>query len=256
MSINGMFVFDSVVHGFNSTAANVADRYGRSLLLANHAFQWGMVPAPYRLEPLRYFQAVSPDVLDSLLFLESDIDAACYHMVPAFGFLHDMSPMKVGLELKRRYPHRIFNYGGVSPLQGQRALDQLDQQAEEWGIRGLKLYPLDVIDGEMRVLRFDDKDVLYPILERCRKLGIKVVAVHKAMPLGAVQMDPFKNGDVDYAAIDFPDLSFEVVHSGSPSSTRPPSRSPVSRTSMWASNRPQRSPSAIRESSPASSASS
>src|SRR5258706_13438686 len=42
----------------------------------------------------------------------------------------------------------------------------------------------------------------------------RVIAVHKAMPLGPVQMDPFRNGDVDYAAIDFPDLAFEVVHSG------------------------------------------
>ncbi len=214
MSIGGMFVLDSVVHGFNSTAANVASRYGRSLLLANHAFQWAMVPAPYRLEPRRYFQAVSPDVLESLLFLESDVDMACYHMVPAFGFLHDMSPMAVGLELKRRHPKRVMNYGGVSPLQGQKALDDLDRQVEEWGISGLKLYPIDVVDGEIRVQRFSDRDLLYPILERCRKHKIRVVAVHKAMPLGAVAMDPFRNSDVDYAAIDFPDLNFEVVHSG------------------------------------------
>jgi len=63
-------------------------------------------------------------------------------------------------------------------------------------------------------LHFDDRELLYPILERCRTRGVKVVAVHKAMPLGAVAMDPFKNGDVDYAAIDFPDLNFEIVHSG------------------------------------------
>ncbi|MFO1149929.1 MAG: amidohydrolase family protein [Alsobacter sp.] len=214
MSIGGMFVLDSVVHGFNSTASNVASRYGRSLLLANHAFQWAMVPDPYRLEPRRYFQAVSPDVLESLLFLESDVDMACYHMVPAFGFLHDMSPMSVGLELKRRHPHRVMNYGGVSPLQGRKALDDLDRQVEEWGISGLKLYPIDVVDGEIRVQRFSDRDLLYPVLERCRKHGVKVVAVHKAMPLGSVAMDPFRNSDVDYAAIDFPDLNFEVVHSG------------------------------------------
>ena len=153
-------------------------------------------------------------MLESLLFLESDVDMACYHMVPAFGFLHDFSPMSVGLELKRRHPHRIINYGGVSPLQGQKALDDLDRQVEEWGIIGLKLYPVDVVDGEVRVQRFSDRDLLYPILERCRKHGVKVVAIHKAMPLGAVAMDPFRNSDVDYAAIDFPDLNFEVVHSG------------------------------------------
>lgn len=214
MSIDGMFVFDSVVHGFDATAANVASRYGRSLLLANHAFQWAMVPDPYRLKPDRYFQPVSADVLEAALFLESGIDAACYHTVPAFGFLHDFSPMSVGLELRRRHPGRVILYGGISPLQGPRALDQLDQQIDEWGISGLKLYPVDVIDGEVRVLRFDDRDLLYPVLERCRRRGVKVVAVHKAMPLGAVAMDPFKNGDIDYAAIDFPDIAFEVVHSG------------------------------------------
>ena len=214
MSVNGAFVFDSVVHGFDSTAANVASRYGKSLLLSNFEFQWSMVPDPYRLEPLRYFQAISADVLESLLFLESDVDAAVYHTVPAWGFLKDMSPIRVGLELKRRHPNRVFLYGGISPLQGEKALDELDRQVEEWGIIGLKLYPVDVIDGEIKVLRFDDHKLLYPVLERCRKRGIKVIAVHKAMPLGAVAMDPFKNSDVDYAAIDFPDLSFEIVHSG------------------------------------------
>ncbi|HTW25828.1 MAG TPA: amidohydrolase family protein [Acetobacteraceae bacterium] len=214
MSIDGMFVFDSVVHGFDSTTANIASRYGKSLLLGNHAFQWAMVPDPYRLPPDRYFQPITADILESALFLETQVDAACYHTVPAFGFLHDFSPMAIGLELKRRHPDRMILYGGISPLQGPRALDELDRQVEEWGISGLKLYPVDVIDGDVRVLRFDDRDLLYPVLERCRARGVRVVAVHKAMPLGAVAMDPFKNGDIDYAAIDFPDLAFEVVHSG------------------------------------------
>ncbi|MBV8564133.1 MAG: amidohydrolase [Methylobacteriaceae bacterium] len=214
MSIDGMFVLDSVVHGFDSTAANAVSRYGRALLQSNHGFQWAMVPDPYRLEPLRYFQTMSADVVESLLFYESGIDLAVYHTVPAWGFLRDMSPMQIGLELKRRHPHRILLYGGISPLQGAKALDDLDRQVEEWGIIGLKLYPVDVVDGELKVLRFDDQKLFYPVLERCRRHGIKVIAVHKAFPLGPVQMDPFRNSDVDYAARDFPDIAFEVVHSG------------------------------------------
>ncbi|MBV9220478.1 MAG: amidohydrolase family protein, partial [Methylobacteriaceae bacterium] len=108
----------------------------------------------------------------------------------------------------------ILLYGGISPLQGAKALDDLDRQVEEWGIIGLKLYPVDVVDGELKVLRFDDQKLFYPVLERCRQHGIKVIAVHKAFPLGPVQMDPFRNSDVDYAARDFPDIAFEVVHSG------------------------------------------
>ena len=209
-----MTVIDSVVHGFDLTAANAIGRYGRGVLLATYGFQWSMVPDPYRVEPLRYFQTVSADVLESLLFQESDVDLAVYHTVPAWGFFHDMSPMSVGLELRRRHPKRVLLYGGISPLQGRKALDDLERQAAEWGVIGLKLYPVDVVEGELRVLRFDDQDLLYPVLEACRRLGIKLVAVHKAMPLGPVQMDPFRNSDVDYAARDFPDLIFEVVHSG------------------------------------------
>ena len=214
MSINGIFVVDSVVHGFDTTAANAIGRFGRGVLLSNFGFQWAMVPDPYRVEPLRYFQTISADVLEALLFHESEVDVAVYHTVPAWGFFRDFSPMSVGLELRRRHPRRVLLYGGVSPLQGQKALDDLERQVEEWGIIGLKLYPVDVVDGELRVLSFADREILYPVLERCRRLGVKVIAVHKAMPLGPVQMDPFRNGDVDYAAIDFPDLAFEVVHSG------------------------------------------
>ena len=214
MSINGTFVVDSVVHGFDTTAANAVSRFGRGVLLSNFGFQWAMVPDPWRVEPLRYFQTTSADVLEALLFHESRVDLAVYHTVPAWGFFRDFSPMSVGLELRRRHPKRVLLYGGISPLQGKKALDDLERQVAEWGIIGLKLYPVDVVDGELRVLRFDDRKLLYPVLKRCRELGVKVIAVHKAMPLGPVQMDPFRNGDVDYAAIDFPDLAFEVVHSG------------------------------------------
>ena len=44
MSIDGIFVVDSVVHGFDTTAANAIGRFGRGVLQANFGFQWAMVP--------------------------------------------------------------------------------------------------------------------------------------------------------------------------------------------------------------------
>jgi predicted TIM-barrel fold metal-dependent hydrolase len=214
MTPDGFAVIDSVVHAFDSTSANAIGRFGRELLLGNFAFQYAMVPDPYRLPAARYFQAIDVETLESLLFHESYTDIAVFHTIPAWGFLHDMSPMRVGLALRERNPGRVQLYGGISPLQGPQVLDELDRQVAEWGIIGLKLYPVDIIDGEVRVLSFSDQDVLYPVLERCRKLGIRVIAIHKSSPLGPTQMDPFRPGDVDYAARDFPDLNFEIVHGG------------------------------------------
>src|SRR5882724_1419365 len=108
MSIDGIFVVDSVVHGFDTTAANAVGRFGRGVLLSNFGFQWAMVPDPYRVEPLRYFQTTSADVLEALLFHESGVDLAVYHTVPAWGFFRDFSPMSVGIELRRRHPKRVL----------------------------------------------------------------------------------------------------------------------------------------------------
>src|SRR2546421_1641848 len=154
MSINGIFVVDSVVHGFDTTAANAVSRFGRGVLLSNFGFQWAMVPDPYRVEPLRYFQTTSADVLEALLFHESGVDLAVYHTVPAWGFFRDFSPMSVGLELRRRHPKRVLLYGGISPPPGEKAPGDLERQGARGGIIRLKVYPVDVVDGRPAGVRF------------------------------------------------------------------------------------------------------
>lgn len=37
----------------------------------------------------------------------------------------------------------------------------------------------------------DDPEVAFPVFERARQLGIKVIAVHKALPLGPVELRQF-----------------------------------------------------------------
>jgi predicted TIM-barrel fold metal-dependent hydrolase len=60
----------------------------------------------------------------------------------------------------------------------------------------------------------DDPEIAFPLFERAEKLGIKVVAVHKALPLGPVPMEHYKVDDIDRACMAFPGLNFEVVHGG------------------------------------------
>ena len=46
------------------------------------------------------------------------------------------------------------------------------------------------------------------------QLGVKVVAVHKSIPMGNAPTAPFRPDDIESPAADFPDLNFEIVHGG------------------------------------------
>lgn len=216
MSLGKTLVIDAVAHAVdNSPESRDANRYARAVVDGNFAWQQALIPAEYVLERERYCAKVSPEMLLSALFLESPVDIACFHALPMWGIFKDYSPISVGLEIRRRYPHRMLIYGAVSPFEGvERTLDDLERQHAEWKINGIKLYPLDLVDGKLRSYSMADEELLYPIFQKCRDLKIKVVSVHKAVPLGIAPMDPFRVGDIDYAARDFPDLVFEVVHAG------------------------------------------
>ena len=107
-----------------------------------------------------------------------------------------------------------MTYVGVSPTRGLEVClkDLEDQMRELPRSIGLKLYPDEV--EPFRSWRMDDPNLAYPLFERAQKLGIKTVAIHKAIPNGPVPINPYRVDDVDGAAIHFPDLSFEIVHSG------------------------------------------
>jgi len=66
----------------------------------------------------------------------------------------------------------------------------------------------------LRSWRMDDAKLAFPLFKAARDRGIKIIAIHKAAPLGPVPLNPFKLDDVGGAADAFPDLSFEIVHAG------------------------------------------
>jgi uncharacterized protein len=216
---NGMlgehFVIDAVAHALDSSEESRGrNRYAKSVVDGNFKWQWALMPDEYRIPAERYFRSITPEILGSALFEESQTDMACFHTLPMRGIFEDFSPMSVGLAIRERYPHRMVLYGAASPIDGSDMLAEVERQVEEWGIAGVKLYPVDLVDGRLESYSMADERRVYPLLEKCRELGVKVVAVHKAVPLGIAPTDPFRLGDVDHAARDFPDLSFEVVHAG------------------------------------------
>jgi hypothetical protein len=213
--LNGKFVIDAVTHGFDNRPENcIGGGYAERIVDNNYDFQRTMMPERYRLTHEQYYQRMTPDMVAYSLFAESDTDVAVYHPLPTWGVFKDFSPVDIGLEIGERWPGRMTVYGAVSPLEGSKVLDELERQVSEWNVTGVKLYPVDLIDGRMRSFSMGDEKIAYPVFQKCLDLGIRVVAIHKALPLGTAPVEVFRPDDVDYAARDFPDLHFEIVHGG------------------------------------------
>jgi predicted TIM-barrel fold metal-dependent hydrolase len=216
--IGDAVVIDTVVHGYHLADENLNDlEFGREIVgmvYGAHQVYSPRGEEKWILSRARFYHANDPDLVGHALFAESQTDLAIYHGVPLFGLTKDGgSPLWVGAEMRRRWPGRVLLYGPASPFM-PGVLDEIDRMVEEDGIVGLKLYPWDLVNGESRSWRMDDEKQVFPILERARSRGIKSVAVHKALPLGRVHIEPFLVTDIEGAAMAFPDLNIEIVHGG------------------------------------------
>jgi hypothetical protein len=213
--IDGIPVIDAVVHAYNWAPENYANRYGAILAQqVYHATHAAAAPG-YRLPQDTWIRDWSVEEISNVSFVESDTDIAVHHALQIGAYKDGSCSLEKALEAKQRWPHRTVVYAGVDPLTGKLALDELDRQVELLNPVGVKLYPNTFIADQVHGWRMDDPEVAFPVFERAQKLGLKVVAIHKAVPMGPVPMDVYKVDDIDRAAIAFPDLNFEIVHGGS-----------------------------------------
>lgn len=216
--LGDVFVVDGVLHGYHFAQENHVrggELYANGVANAVYGFHTGYSPSSDPLITHRQMGAANDaDFLAQMSFAESHADVAIYHGLPMFGWFRDGgSPMSVAREMDERWPGRIIKYGPISAhLPG--ALEEVDRLVEEEGVVALKLYPLDLIDGQLRPTQMDDPDIAYPIFERAQQLGLKVIAMHKAVPMGPVPLAAYRPDDVDEAAQAFPNLTFEIVHGG------------------------------------------
>jgi hypothetical protein len=214
---------DSTVHVYNFSKANVLPSAGpypmelAGMLYEGFMKQFSPRGQPQWLMPREwYYDDPEPNLerLAHALFAESQTKACIYHGLPNFGYFKDGgSPLWVGEKMSERWPGRVELYGPVSPWQPDWR-DRIDAHVEKSRVKGIKLYPMDLVDGEVKGFRLDDPQVAFPIIEYARKRGIRNVAFHKSIPFGRVPMDTFRVTDVDSPAIAFPDVSFEIVHGG------------------------------------------
>src|ERR1700693_2714067 len=213
--IKDILVVDASAHSYNLGEDNyAAGRYSRAAVDALHGAHYVLSPVGHRLPRERYARDWTLGETAKMLFVESDYDFACHHVTPINAFKDGGCSIAKAREARDRWPGRFKVYAGVDPVFLERALDSLEEQVEELNPVGLKLYPNSYTADGVVGWHMDDPEIAFPVFQRALDLGLKVVAIHKAIPLGPVPMDHYRMDDIDAAAAAFPDLQFEVVHGG------------------------------------------
>ena len=212
--IDGIPVIEGVTHAYNLDPSNLRHKHAGIVAGLFHRLVDGLSKPGYALDEDQYLRDWTIEETANLLFVESDTDFACYHVLPLNAFADGLCSFDKALEAKQRWPDRFITYCGVDPLTGEAAIEEMERQVELLDPVGLKLYPNSWLADEPRGWHMDNPEVAFPLFERAQQLGLKVIAVHKSVPLGPVPIDYYRVDDVDRAAIAFPDMNFEVVHGG------------------------------------------
>jgi predicted TIM-barrel fold metal-dependent hydrolase len=149
------------------------------------------------------------------VFLDSDTDLAVLTFVPS---LPEDSPLSIEEADKTRQvvdalegTKRLLVHGRVHPnVPGE--LDRMQELAERWKIAAWKTYTGFGPGGKGYFL--DDPKFGIPFIEKARALGIKVICIHKGLPLPGQDYEFSTCRDVGVVAKAYPDVTFIVYHSG------------------------------------------
>jgi predicted TIM-barrel fold metal-dependent hydrolase len=214
--IKGSLVVDGVVHGYNWTEQNWAIPEARSATAAGPGFHGFLSPSgSSRLTSEEFLRDWQIEDIEEALFLESQVDIAVYHGTPVYDLYKDgHSATSKGFKMKQRNPNRTFVYGAVNPLEGKKALDDMEKLVKEHRVDGIKVYAAYYSNGKTNPVNLDDPEFGFPFIERALELGVRVIATHKAIPFGPVNPFPYGLTDIPDAAARYPEMNFEIVHSG------------------------------------------
>jgi predicted TIM-barrel fold metal-dependent hydrolase len=218
-ALRNVFIADSVSHGYNYSPSNRTNQVFGGMVSEQlyKGVHVGLQPddPKWRLSEERFNFATDPGLVGRALFDESPTDFTVYHEVPFFGLFKDgSSDIEVGKAMRTRWgADRVALYGGVSAVQPD-AMDRMDRLAQTPGVVGIKLYPGDLIDLRWKNALMSDRDLMFPVIEKARSMGLKSVAVHKAIYVDNMDPNAFNVNDVGVAAKAFPEMTFEIVHGG------------------------------------------
>jgi hypothetical protein len=148
------------------------------------------------------------------VFMDSDTDLMVLSFVPS---TREAEPVTIeAADAVRRIverlegTHRLLLHGRVNPNQ-PGDLEGMDELAQKWRVSAWKTYTQYGPGGRGYFL---SDEVGTRFIERARKLGVKVICVHKGLPFGSRSYEHSQCGDIGVVAKRFPDVKFLIYHSG------------------------------------------
>lgn len=215
--IEGSVVVDAVVHPYDLSPGNQDPRAEAQLeaVYGAHVVATGPDHPEHLLQRDEFFSDLPFEAIADSVFVESPADLAIIHALPNLGFCRGpvTSPDRAAA-FRDRHPDRLRLYATVDTPATDDAITQLERQVRALGVDGLKLYPAFFYDGTGAGWRLDGPDFATPLLEAARDMGIRNVAIHKALWLPPAPREAFDVDDLDGALERFPDINFFMVHAG------------------------------------------
>ncbi len=161
-----------------------------------------------------YLNCLGPEEFIKDVFLDSDTDMMVLSFVPSKA---DAEPLTIQtadavrkIVDRMEGMHRLLLHGRVNPNQ-KGDLEAMDELKERWDVSAWKTYTQ---FGPGGTGYFLSDDIGSQFIEKARKLGVKVICVHKGLPFGRQSYEHSKCTDIGVVAKRFPDVAFLVYHSG------------------------------------------
>jgi predicted TIM-barrel fold metal-dependent hydrolase len=209
-----IFIIDSHIALWDGSPENQRNIHGEQFINCFYDYHKNLSPQEY-IWPKEKFLKYDSDTLINDVFVKGYVDVAIFQPVVLSEFYKNgFGDLKINHELVKKYPGRFIGNGNFDPRDGNRGLEDLEYQKEEYGIKGVKLYTAEWRGASKGYKLSDPWAQRY--LEKCQELGIKNIHVHKGPTVTPLNRDAFDVADIDDAASSFPELNFIVEHVGLP----------------------------------------
>jgi len=216
--VDDTFVFDGVVHvadfSFENLKARPNPEQIDAFISAVRRALGGVVTVTMG-DDVSDVAKGSTEANYDVIFRDAPTDMAVVGNLPFFGregaLYKDADwPLTLNYRLAEAHPERCVFAGGAEPTSQSMSetLAAIERQVTELGAKSMKFYPFH--------WRADDKELGYPMYEKCLELGVNIVQFHYCQPADSshdveIQMPNY----LQRPARDFPELTF-IMHHPSP----------------------------------------
>ena len=209
-----VFIIDVHTHYWDGRGENHRNRHGAEFIDCFYDYHRNLSPAEY-VWPRDKFRRYSPETMVQDLFVDGYDDMAILQPTYLTDFYVDgFNTTEQNATIKQAYSDRFILNGAFDPRDGERGLEYLEELVNTFKIRGVKLYTAEW-KGDSKGWKLSEPWA-YRYLEKCQKLGVKNIHVHKGPTILPLNRDAFDVADIDDAATSFPELNFIVEHVGLP----------------------------------------